>query len=177
MSVHSLNISNQIPIAHLRRARARAWMKRVIKCEEGAIAIEFAMIAPILIIMAIATYDISVVIKQKLALQNATRIGVQYGMVRRPVQGDMQHVINAVNQTLPASWGSANTDTKPQVSAVLQCECSTGTVIACGVKCNAGQTKITYLKVEITKTYQTMMPYPGFDSSFQISDEALVRLQ
>lgn len=155
----------------------RVWNNKLAKCQEGAIAIEFAMIAPLLIIMAIATYDISIVIKQKLALQNATRIGVQYGMVRRPVQGDMQNVINAVKQTLPTAWNKANIEIQPLVTAMLQCECSTGVAIACGVKCNAGQTRITYLKVEITKTYQTMMPYPGFDSSFQISDEAIVRLQ
>jgi len=151
--------------------------RKLVNCRDGAIAIEFAMIAPILIIMAISVYDVSLAIKQKLALQNATRIGVQYGLVRRPVQGDMQHVINAVEQTLPPKWDKSNAATQPQISAALRCECSTGLVIACGSKCSAGQTKLTYLKVEITKTYQTMLPYPGFDSNFEISDESIVRLQ
>ena len=143
----------------------------------GAIAIEFALIFPVLVIMAIGTYDISTVIRQKLELQNATRVGAQYGMVRRPVQGDMQHVITAVRRTLPPLWRDASSPTAAQVNASLQCECSSGVVISCGSRCTSGQRKLTFLKVDIVKTYQTLLPYPGLETSFTISDESIVRLQ
>ncbi|MCP4934422.1 MAG: pilus assembly protein [bacterium] len=133
--------------------------------------------APILLLMLLAAYDVSTIIQDKMILQNATRVGIQYGLIRRPVQGDLQQVENAVQSSLPDDWMTRKAPYAPNITATLQCECSLSGATVCSSGCPSGEFRLSYLNVEVKKTSKYLFQYPGLGESINLYDKSIVRLQ
>ncbi len=150
---------------------------RFFKCTRGVFAVEIALMAPIILILGIAVYDFSLVIQNKMSVQNAAKIGTQYGLIRRPVQGDLQPVIDTVKNTLQQSLSTSADLSTIQINASLNCECSVSGTVSCSLSCPANEQKQTYLSVGVSVNHRIMFQYPAIDPTITLADQSLVRLQ
>lgn len=142
--------------------------------EAGSIAVEFAAISPVLLIMLLGVIEVSSAINQNLSVHAAARAGTDFGLTKPPVSGNVQPIIDAAKSSMPAAWSSDGSN--PDVKASLVCECEITGAIACGGQCAAGERMQTYLKVDVTKTYTPVVNFRFISSSMKFSNTSQIRL-
>ncbi|WP_206594837.1 TadE/TadG family type IV pilus assembly protein [Kordiimonas lacus] len=146
--------------------------------QEGSIAVETAAIMTVIALISIGVVDFGLAYARNMQLANAARAGMQYALVRKPVQGDYSGIIAAVEAAAPAAEdGSGRT-----VTATLYCECPDGTASDCtttsdtDITCSDGTLRKAYLDVTISETYDLLLRYPAFSDSVNLSQTATARL-
>ncbi|MEQ1669520.1 MAG: TadE family protein [Hyphomicrobium sp.] len=144
---------------------------------EGAIAVEFAFIAPVILIMLLGVVEVSSAISSNLTVQAAARAGTHYGLTTPPVQGDMTPVINSVKAALPVAWTAAGAATPATINASVICECENTGPVACGGTCAAGENKQEYLKVDVSKPYKPIVTPRYFATNFVFTNSSQIRLK
>ena len=90
----------------------------------GVSALEFAAIAPIMLMLMLGAYDLGNAAQQQIDLQEAVRSGGAYAMNHST---DVSGIQNVVSNSLPSGW----TLTNPGGVAAVACSClntSTGAV-------------------------------------------------
>ena len=150
-----------------RRPRLRApWSA----CCRGSVAAEFAVMAPIILLIIAATADFGSLIRQSAALAGATRIGAEYARFHPAdltgIKGAMQ-ISMSFNPPLsfPANF--------PQ-----SCECDDGTAIACGQSCatvgRPGPNRV-FMRITAQQAATPLVSWPGLPNSLSSTTE--IRLQ
>jgi Flp pilus assembly protein TadG len=137
----------------------------------GVAAIEFAIMAPALVMMTVCTVDLGMGIYSNMQVQNAAQAGAQYAMVHG---FDASLISNAVSSATGQSGISASP------APVRYCGCATSagvTNVTCGSTCPAGAVYGTYVQVSTQGTYTTILPYPMIANSFNLTAQAAVRVQ
>jgi Flp pilus assembly pilin Flp len=140
----------------------------------GAMAVEFGLIAPVVMLMMLGVVEASVAISTNLEVQAAARAGTHAGFTRPPTAGDMTPIIASTKAAMPADWLSGNN--AATVAATLACECEVTGAVACGNPCGLGEAKQTYLRVEVTKNHAPLLSTKFFSPSFQLKQMSMVRL-
>jgi hypothetical protein len=82
-----------------------------------------------------------------------------------------------VRAALPPEWVTAEAETPAEVSATLLCECELTGAVQCGVQCAAGEQSMTYLKVDVAKTYTPLVTLRYFSPAFKFQNSTQVRLR
>jgi Flp pilus assembly protein TadG len=141
----------------------------------GNALIEFAIIAPLLIVMCIYVIDFGFFAFRQTELQHATQAGAQYAAVEQSY--DSAKISSAV--TNDANDSSFTISTTP--SKFCGCPSSTGvTPVACPPP---NTTCGTYVTVSTQATYNTIAPVSGklftitVPSSYSLKGSATVRIQ
>lgn len=101
----------------------------------GIAAAEFAVIAPVMIMLLLGVYDFGNTIQQQLALQTAVYAGAMYGL-QNP--SNPTGVENAVTAALPSGWTLSSGPT-------VTCSCA-GTAATCSslpTSCTPGLLTVT----------------------------------
>jgi Flp pilus assembly protein TadG len=155
--------------------QARRNAQMLMASRDGAIAVEFGLIAPVLLVMLLGLVETSSAISTSISVQGAARAGTHFGLTKPPVQGDLAPVIAATRAAMPSGWTSG--DDAAKVSASLVCECEVTGSIACGNACNANEKSLTYLKVDVSKAYTPIVKLHYFTSNYTIKNSSQVRLQ
>jgi hypothetical protein len=106
-------------------------MRWVLSCRRGVAASEFAMVAPLLLLLVAVAHDVANSALASIRLETAVRAGAQQAMA---TPADMDAVRNAV---IAAASGLTAAEV-PQ--PVLACECA-GAAAACGAPCPAGEAR------------------------------------
>ena len=137
----------------------------------GVAAIEFAVMAPALVMMTICTVDLGMGIYRNMQVQNAAQAGAQYAMM---------HVFdpNQIASVVSSATGLSGISASP--APVQYCGCATGagvSNIGCGSTCPAGAIYGNYVQVSTQGTYTTLLPYPMIASSFTLTAQSNVRVQ
>lgn len=137
----------------------------------GVAAIEFGIMVPILVLMVVATADIGMGFYRKMQVEDAAQAGAAWAMKNG---FDVNKISNAVSSATRAPAIS--------VSPVpLQfCGCAGGSSIStvtCGSTCSGGALAGTYTTVSAQMTYNTILPYGFFPSSYNLNSQSTVRLQ
>jgi Flp pilus assembly protein TadG len=135
----------------------------------GVVAIEFAMIAMMLIIMTIGTVDMGMGFYRKMEVQNAAQAGARYAMVKG---FDVAGIAAAV------SAATTYTDiVASEPSTFYGCPSATGvTTVPQNTVCPDGTQAGEYVTVSTSATYSTILPLPLFPSSFDFGAQSTVRL-
>jgi len=97
---------------------------RLCRDQRGVSAIEFAFIAPIILMMMLGAYDLGNAAQQQIDLQEAVRSGGAYAMNHST---DVSGIQTIVTNSLPSGWPLTN----PGGVAAVACSCldtSTGAV-------------------------------------------------
>jgi hypothetical protein len=136
----------------------------------GIAAIEFAVIAPVLVLMFICLTDLGLGISAKMQVDNAAQYGAQYALA------------NGYNASAITSAVKASSDmTSLNVAPTLICGCpgSNGVLprLSCAAPCPDGSMPGSFAHVSVTHTYVTLLPYPGLPASFNLASQSTVRLQ
>lgn len=114
---------------HLRETILAIWRDR-----DGVAALEFALMAPILLVMIMGIYDVGRAMSDTMRLETAARAGVEYAL-RAP--SDSAGIQNAALTTLQAVSGAV---VDP---AVMTCSCPGTSEGACGASCSGMKRFIT----------------------------------
>jgi Flp pilus assembly protein TadG len=142
---------------------------RCLRDRSGVGAVEFAIIAPLLIFMFVAMADLGLGIYQNMQVDSAAQYGAQYALVNGYNSG-------AITSAVKSSTDLSSLTVTP--TSFAGCAGSNGVVPQLGTGlCNDGSTAGTFVRVSVTHAYTTLIPYPGMPSSFTLSSQSTVRLK
>ena len=138
----------------------------------GAVAVEFAVITPVVVVLTVGAWDIGRLINTTTSLTNLSRSGLQYAMSK---YWDAEEVRDAV--LAEAARQSMNNVT---VTVQATCQCSDGSVPADCASTNAcGGTEAVqiFTKVSASKSYGATIPFPGITTSTSFTRSSKVRVR
>ena len=160
--------TTQMPL----RARQRASNpKNFRRDRRGTSALEFVVATPLLILMLTAVVDLGLAIQTKIQTGFAVEAGTMYA---ERYGWDVTAIGTIVLGTTSLSSLTASP------AASKSCGCPSGTTITaatCGSTCTAGGTAGTYVYVNATTQYSSIMPYLGFNNAMMtFKRQSVVRL-
>jgi Flp pilus assembly protein TadG len=136
----------------------------------GAAAIEFAILASILILLMIGVVDIGMGFYRKMQVQTAAQAGAHYAMRHGFVPTSIANAVTAAT-AFPGISAS------PAPTQYCGCPSNTGITIAdCTSTCPGGLTATKYVAVSAQGTYNTILTYPTFPNSFTLAASSTVSL-
>jgi Flp pilus assembly protein TadG len=139
--------------------------------ERGMAAIELALIAPILALGIIGTTDLGIGIYRKMQVQAAAQAGVDYA-------ASHGFVADGVAAAIRAATSLSGIEAQPEPLQYCGCASATGIVgSSCTSTCDGGARAGTYVTVATRTSYKTIIPYPLFPSSFELTAQSTVRIR
>ena len=139
--------------------------------DEGLSGIEFAIIAPVLILSFIATADFGLAIYAKMQVENAAQAGTEYAAKNGWTSSS---VTSAVTSATSLSGLSAT----PAPSEFCGCPSTSGvTTATCNTNCASGAVAGTYVSASAQATYSTIISYPGIPASYTFNSTSTVRIK
>lgn len=141
------------------------------RAEDGAIAVEMALVAPVLAAILVPLIDIGMGTYEQMQVQEAAQAGIQYaadhGWSSTGVESAAQNATSLTVTLSPAPFESCG------------CATSAGVVSAtCGAACDDGSTAGgSYVFVTAQAQYHTLVNYPSLPNPMTLSASAVLRLQ
>jgi len=154
----------------------RNLIKRLRRSTSGAAATEFALIAPMLLVMATGLIDFGMAIRAKSEIEGAARAGLQKGFAN---MWDTTAISTTVKNAFSTDTATQNSLT---IASTPSCYCD-GTMTASGntctktTTCGGGAVVEYYLTVTVTQTHNMLLNYYVFPSSVTLSSSATARAQ
>ncbi|MEO5664775.1 MAG: TadE/TadG family type IV pilus assembly protein [Nocardioides sp.] len=135
--------------------------------ERGAVAVEFALVVPILVVLFFGIVNIGIVLAQQLSLSNSARQAARFAVV--DVEGRACGDIEAEARNAAQTIGMAPADPAYALTG------ATGT---CARPC-ADSTATTDLTVTLTyrSNFVVPIPIPGVPSGLDIAGEGVFRCE
>ena len=143
----------------------------------GNAAIEFALLAPLLVFACLAVVDLGFAINQRMAADHVLRVGAEAAM-SDPGEATVQQVLQ---QTAGANFPTVSADPMPTsistssdtlyLRARRFCSCpeSRSTEVACTATCAAGKTPLAFYRLTAAKRYSGMLlPSTQINSALQV---------
>lgn len=136
--------------------------------ERGVAAVEFSMIAPILILLMVGIMDMGMYVRDQMKLEQISRASVDYVL-----NGGLDENIGTeVLDYYDPEHASDYTITTERV-----CTCSDGAAQECGaVTCEFGDYSRQYVQVSIDRNFSTLFPYPGIPDELTLHGYSRMRL-
>lgn len=161
-------------MTRLRRLRAR-------RAEDGAAAVEFALVAPLLIILVFGIIAFGILFAQKLALGNAARQAARYGVVADRTCADLTAEAKDDSSTIAMDGAQAqvtvtlqSADGTPVASASQPCP---GTNPTATTEVCAGSSDGDQVYVEVQYDSTLIIPLVITDNNFEISGDGVFRCE
>lgn len=142
-------------------------MGKLFRCTSGSIAVETAIIAPMLILVVASVVDIGRATYDVTSLAGAVRAGSQYAL-RTP--NDIAGIKAAV------SAASTLTGDKIDPDAVPFCECPNGTPKPLCDSCGPEVLR-RFVRVTASHTFSRIMPFSSIVIPSNLTAQAIVRTQ
>lgn len=140
---------------------------KFLKSEAGASIIEFAIVLPILALLAVGIIDLGRWAYYGIVAANSARAGAQYGAQ------DANHASDSTGMTAAVNAESGNAVTWNTIDATEVCSVSGGALSPCTG--NAPLNTTYYVKVQVSGTFSPLVHYPGF-SSLPVNGSAIIRV-
>jgi Flp pilus assembly protein TadG len=137
----------------------------------GMAAIEFSIVAPLLVLMLVGTVDAGSAIYRKMQVQTAVHAGAQYAMVNG---------FNSTGITTAITSASNSSSVSPSPAPQQFCGCPSMSGIAtisCSSTCTGGTTPGSYVTVSAQSTYTTLFRYPLISDQLSLQVQTTVRVQ
>lgn len=158
-------------------ALAEFWLTELRGCVKASVTVEGAMVATVLGSLLLGVLDFGLAYRRQAQLENAVRAGTQYAMVRRPQQGDVDPIREAVYETAPFAEGTPGT----ALEVEFYCECPDGSPSQCSAPggvalCSGGVDRHAFIRVRLSESFELMFAYPGVGTDIGLTAEGSVRL-
>lgn len=148
----------------------RAIFSRFARDDHGIAAVEFAFVAPVLVLLLVGMIDFGMYINQRMQLENLARSATEYVIKGGSEANVMSDVIAGSGQIEDEEMDEITS------SASSTCECDDGVEVICGDGCGGGYERRFYA-FELTRTYTPMFPYPGIPDSITMTGHARLQVQ
>lgn len=161
------------------RPLLRRWLRRGCRpavgwsrCRRGVAAVEFALVAPILGFILLASIDLGLAVSERMAIDHVLRAGAQ-SAIPDPGEATVVDVMRTTAQTNFALSGTATEtgDSVLALSAARYCACpeSVGFAVACSTVCSGSKPTFIYYRMTATKTFTGWItPQIAFDRAAQV---------
>jgi Flp pilus assembly protein TadG len=136
----------------------------------GFATIEFAIIAPLMLLLVAGVVDYTLLMRAAIAASDAARAGAQFGSLS---------VANASNTSgmQTAALNAAPDIPNLTASAAKVCSCSNGSTVNCsGGTCPSGPVR-TYVQVTVRTSVPPIFAYPALTDSGAVMATATMRAQ
>jgi Flp pilus assembly protein TadG len=137
----------------------------------GGPLIEFALIAPLLVLFLVAVGDLGFAAYDMLQVQAAAEAGAQYAALNAWNAA-------AIATAVSSATGIGGITATPAPSQL--CGCPDGgslTQTSCGNTCPSGSPAGLYASVSAQLQYRPVLPYPGLPSPLRLTGQAYRRLR
>jgi Flp pilus assembly protein TadG len=146
------------------RRSANGQILRSLCSQVGQSAVEFGLIAPVIILLLVIGSDVARVFTTSLTLGSAAQAGVQYGAQNRSSASDFSGMRTAASNDANGLPGfSAN--------ASNFCLCD-GASTSCTSAAGCASNFQLYVKVTTTASFSTLLPYPGITRTLSLQGNA-----
>ena len=144
---------------------------RLKRADSGTGALEFAFVAPLLIILLLGVADFGIGYWDDMEVGNAARAGAEYAIKKG---WDTTSIQNAITNATGLSGITAT----PAPAQTCGCPSATQGVVAqtCGVTCSSGSTPGTYVTASAQYSYRTLVPWPWISNPVTLSASTTVRI-
>jgi len=138
------------------------------RSRRGAVAVEFALIAPVMVIALIALADYGLMVYQNTQLSEAASAGARFAL--QPGNEDNDAGIQAAAlAALPDSLDAS-------VAVTRECRCPTGAAVDCGSTCSGDVTPGRYVRILVTCPYAMIFDYPYIGNVDSLRSHAVMRI-
>ncbi|MFN3231527.1 MAG: TadE/TadG family type IV pilus assembly protein [Alphaproteobacteria bacterium] len=146
-------------------------LRRFKSARSGSVAVEFAVLSPILVALIVGAWDVGRLINTTTDLTNLARTGLHYASSK---YWDEDAVKTAI---LAEASRQGLTDVSVSVSST--CQCSDGTIPDDCSETNAcsGDWVQIYTQVSTTKGFGGTIPYPGLTQSTSFTRSGQIRVR
>lgn len=155
---------------HRRERKATGWLslQRFARAREGNVAVEFAFIAPLTLLLLSGLIEYGLVTYDSTSLENAARAGAQYAFSGGYSASKVDAAVRAAS-TLTLS--------KDAVSSSVYCECSDTTPVTCGQPCPDGGANRRFIRVDISEPHEPFLPFMAYIVPDRVGGSAIIRMQ
>ena len=137
--------------------------------DDGNAAVEFALLAPVLILLVAGLVDFGRAYFTRMQLENAARAGAQYGLLHG--SDDLATIEDVVHQASEVPTADLT------VSASTFCACPDGTTSNCATGDCGGFKPGTYVTISAQTAFVPVFPFANSSRPATITGTALVRTQ
>jgi Flp pilus assembly protein TadG len=142
--------------------------------EDGSALVELAVVLPLLVALLIGGADFARVFYASIELENAARAGAQFGA---------QNTTNSTTAMETVTLASAPNLTGVTAAASRLCQCANDSAVYsattpannCSYSCTGGTRLVNLVTVTASKSFTTLVAYPGIPSSLNLSRSATMR--
>ena len=135
----------------------------------GNIAVEFALILPVLLVLIGGLIEYGVLTYDRSSIESAARAGAQFAF-------SGGYDANKVELTV-RSASSVSLGPSDSVTSSVFCECTDSTPITCGGTCSNGGPNRRFIKVSVTKIHHSWLPFMDLLIPAQVAASATMRMQ
>lgn len=140
--------------------------------ERGGALVEVAIFSPLLMLLALGTVDYGRVVYQDIALERAALAGAQWGAQSSSASENLAGIKAAVVRDLGDGLSANGVATE----AERYCACPDDSVIDCSSgSCSGNARPSVYVRVQVAKTFSTLIDYPGLPGELTLIRDAQVR--
>ena len=146
---------------------------RFTRSTSGATAVEVALVAPVLMMLALGMADFSMWMWNKMRVQNAARAGAEHAAAKGFFDSAQ------VSTAITSATGMAGVSATPAPTETCGCpSVSLGVITAtCGSTCASGQKAGTYVTAHAQASYSMVFPWPGLPNPVTLNASAKVRIK
>lgn len=147
-------------------------IRKLIEDSHGALVVEFALMAPVLMFLVIAAMDLALAVRANMQLGNAARAGAEYA------------AINGYSSDAITSAVNSATALTVSASPTSYCGCANASGVmvqqSCGTTCATGAPLGKYASITVTANYTPIFPFPWnrilVGSYLNMSETTVVRI-
>lgn len=134
--------------------------------EDGASAVEFALLLPILILLFIGCVDVGYYLMNKMRLQN-----LSYSVAEYVAQADDDTNV----QDIAAEMYEGDYE-NIELTSQFFCECSDGVAAECPIDCGADDYQRRFVTITADATFSALLPYPGIPNTLDMQSITRMRV-
>lgn len=145
--------------------------RRYLRDKSGVAAIEFAALGGVMCMLLVVGADLGMAFYSDMQVQTSAQAGAEYAAVHG-------YDASAVAYAVTTATSSSGISSSPAPVQFCGCPGASGVASAtCGTTCPDGMSAGTYVTVSATRTYTTLVAYPGFPNSYVQNASSTVRVQ
>jgi Flp pilus assembly protein TadG len=156
-------------VSYMENIKSSSLKERLVerlKSSNGNVAIEFAFVLPVLLLLIIAALDFGLVEWNKIYVRSAVNAGIDYALGVSSTPGLVQ---TAIQNATPLS--------NLTISVTQFCQCSDNSSIACTGTCPGGTTPDKYISINVQTNVSLSGVYSFVANPYPITETATVMIQ